>query len=128
VAAVHQAKIDAAEQVIDEAPLLEAPVPMALHRFVEGIIGVSRRWPVDLQRMREDPVAAARADELLERLELFIARALREGVLRADLPDGWAVDTLRALCDIAAHLQPDIAPGPAADIVVDTLLRGLGPQ
>jgi hypothetical protein len=37
----------ASQRVLDEARLLEAPVTVALHRYVEGIIAVSREWPLD---------------------------------------------------------------------------------
>jgi AcrR family transcriptional regulator len=125
--AIHQAKFDAAERVFDDARLLEAPVPVALHRYVEGIIGVSRQWPVDFQMLHADPEAEERSERLLARLEAFMARAVREGVLRADLPAGWAVAALRAMTDIPAHRLVDLPAGPAADLVVESLLAGLGP-
>jgi AcrR family transcriptional regulator len=126
LAAVHQAKLGAAEKAIDEARLLEAPVPVALHRYVESIIGVSRRWPVDVERFKADPVAAEGSARLLARLDAFVERAIREGALRDDMPAEWAREVLRALTDVAAHGRPELPPGPAADLVVKTLLDGLG--
>ena len=124
LAAVHQAKIDSAERVMDEARLQEAPVAVALHRYVEGIVEVSRRWPVDLERFNADPAAAERTARLLGRLDAFIERAIREGLLDAD--PLWAREVLRAITHVAAHGTPDMPPGRAADLVTKTLLAGLG--
>jgi AcrR family transcriptional regulator len=127
--AVYDAKLDAAERVLDEARLTEAPVAVALHRYVEGIVPVSRQWPVDLRKMMsEDPVAFARRTRLSERLDVFVARATRDGLLRAGLPEGWARGQLDQLVDFAAHVFPGIEPGQAADLVVDVLLNGIGQQ
>lgn len=127
LAAVFEAKLDAAEQVLDEARLLEAPVAVALHRYAEGIIPVSRSWPLDTRRMmRGDPAANARREEQSGRLDEFVRRASDEGLLRAGLPAGWARSILDTLIDTAAHDFPGIAPPQAADLVVDTLLHGVG--
>ena len=58
LSAVFQAKLDSAERVLDEARLVESPLPVALHRYLEGIIPVSREWPVDMRlMMQKDPAA-----------------------------------------------------------------------
>jgi AcrR family transcriptional regulator len=127
LAAVFQAKIDSSERVLDEARLVEAPVTVALHRYVEGIIPVSREWPLDTRRMmRADPAASTRREEQSRRLDTFVQRAIDEGVLRADLPPGWARSLLDALVDSAAHDFAGIEAPRAADLVVDTLLNGIG--
>ncbi|MFK3984671.1 TetR/AcrR family transcriptional regulator [Micromonospora sp. NPDC050397] len=127
LAAVFQAKLDSASRVLDEARLVEAPVAVALHRYVEGIIPVSREWPLDTRRMmRADPVARARREEQSQRLDRFVRRAADEGLLRAGLPVGWARAVLDDLVDSAAHRFPEIDPPQAADLLVDTLLNGLG--
>src|ERR1700754_4718511 len=59
LAAVYKAKNDAAGEAMDEARLEQAPVAVALHRHVELIVGVTRRWPVDTERFMADPVAGA---------------------------------------------------------------------
>src|ERR1700744_295553 len=72
LAAVFQAKLDAAEHVLDDARLTEAPVAVALHRYVEGIIPVSRQWPVNVRRMmRSDPAAHHRREQQSARLDDF---------------------------------------------------------
>ncbi|GAA5054989.1 TetR/AcrR family transcriptional regulator [Thermocatellispora tengchongensis] len=125
--AVFQAKLDSAERVMDEARLEEAPVAVALHRYVEGIVPVTRRWPVDTRRMmRADPAARPRMEELSARLDRFVRRMIEEGPLRTGVPLTWARATLDHLIDTAARQTPALDPPQAADLVVDTLLNGLG--
>ncbi|MFC4499884.1 MULTISPECIES: TetR/AcrR family transcriptional regulator [Streptomyces] len=125
MAAVHVAKLDACEEVVAQARLTEAPVAVALHRYAEGIIAVSRRWPVDVQQVREE-ATAARLRRLIEQLDAFMARAVREGVIRPGLPDRWARSLLVHLTNIAAHETPELSPAQGADMVVDSLTTGLG--
>jgi AcrR family transcriptional regulator len=125
--AVFQAKLDSAERVLDEARLAEAPVPVALHRYLEGIIPVSREWPVDTRRMmRQDPEADARREAQSARLSAFVQRAADEGHLRAGTDPAWARAVLDALVDTVAHRFPDVDPPQAADLVTDAFLRGVG--
>jgi AcrR family transcriptional regulator len=127
LSAVFQAKLDSAERVLDDARLTEAPVAVALHRYVEGIVPVSRDWPVDTHRMmRSDPAAALRREEQSARLTAFVERAIDEGLLQDGLPVGWARALLDRLVDTAAHDFPDLAAPQAADLVVRTLLEGVG--
>ncbi|MER5407234.1 TetR family transcriptional regulator [Streptomyces sp. NPDC002769] len=125
--AVFQAKLDSAARVLDEARLMEAPVAVALHRYVEGIIPVSREWPVDTRRMMQaDPKARGPREEQSRRLDAFLQRAADEGFLRTDIPGAWARGVLDDLVDGAAHRFPDVEPPQAADLVVDLFLNGLG--
>ncbi|MFF3877459.1 TetR/AcrR family transcriptional regulator [Streptomyces sp. NPDC001978] len=125
--AVFQAKLDSAERVLDEARLTQAPVPVALHRYVEGIIPVSREWPLDTRRMmRQDPEADRRRAEQSGRLDAFVRRAADEGHLRPGTDPAWARAVLDQLVDAMAHRFPDVAPPQAADLVVDTFLNGVG--
>ncbi|WP_030453853.1 TetR family transcriptional regulator [Herbidospora cretacea] len=125
--AVFQAKLDSAERVLDEARLTEAPVPVALHRYLEGIIPVAREWPVDTRRMmQKDPEASTRREAQSARLSTFIQRACDEGYLRADIDAAWARAVLDALVDSIAHRFPAVDPPQAADLVADAFLRGLG--
>ncbi|GHJ34499.1 TetR/AcrR family transcriptional regulator [Streptomyces sp. TS71-3] len=127
LSAVFQAKLDSAERVLDEARLTEAPVAVALHRYVEGIIPVSREWPVDTRRMmQQDSGARVRRQEQSKRLDDFLQRAAGEGYLRPGAAPAWVRAVLDDLVDSVAHRFPDIEPPQAADLVVDTFLRGLG--
>jgi AcrR family transcriptional regulator len=125
LAAVYDAKFDDAERAFAAARLEEAPVEVALHRYVEEIVQVSRRWPVDITRMRKSP-AAKRSQQLSDRLDAFVERAAAAGLLRADLPAGWASALLRKLVDTAAHEMTDLDPARAADLVVTSILNGIG--
>ncbi|MFG6198276.1 TetR/AcrR family transcriptional regulator [Nonomuraea sp. JJY05] len=127
LSAVFQAKLDSAEQVLDEARLTEAPVPVALHRYLEGIIPVSRQWPVDTRRMmQKDPEASIRRQEQSARLDAFVRRTIDEGYLRAGTDAVWARAVLDGLVDTAAHQFPAMDPPQAADLVASTFLSGLG--
>lgn len=127
--AVFQAKLDSAERVLDEARLTEAPVPVALHRYVEGIVPVSREWPLDTRRMMEmDQDASARREAQSARLSAFIQRACDAGYLGPGTDPAWARAVLDALVDSVAHRFPEVDPPRAADLVVDTFLHGLGPS
>ncbi|MDG9675863.1 TetR/AcrR family transcriptional regulator [Micromonospora sp. DH14] len=129
LSAVFQAKLDSAERVLDDARLTEAPVAVALHRYVEGIIPVSRDWPVDTRRMmRADPAADSRRQQQSQRLDDFLQRASDEGYLRPDTSPAWARAVLDQLVETAAHHFPETAPPRAADLVVETFLNGLGPS
>ncbi|MFI0901157.1 TetR/AcrR family transcriptional regulator [Streptomyces sp. NPDC020983] len=126
LAAVYEARLSAVEGAIADARLGEAPVAVALHRYVENVIGVNRKWPVDLARMLADDVVRARRDACVRDVEAFLRRATGEGLLRDDLPPGWAAALLPQLMHLVARQLPDLSPAQAADVVVDTLLNGVG--
>lgn len=126
MAAVHAAKLEACEKVIAEARLTEAPVAVALHRYAEGIITVSRQWPVDIRHVQGD-AATARLGRLIEQLDAFMDRAVREGAIRPGLPDRWARSTLIHLTNIASHEMPELTAAQGADMVSQSLIAGLGP-
>ncbi|WP_377273748.1 TetR/AcrR family transcriptional regulator [Peterkaempfera sp. SMS 1(5)a] len=126
LAAIYQARLDAIEQAIDAARLAHAPVAVALHRYAEGIITVNRTWPVELGRMRADQTIRARRDRFIAEVGTFLQRATDEGLLRADLPAGWADALLRQLLHTATNELPDLDAGQAADVLVKTYLRGVG--
>ncbi|MER7850548.1 TetR/AcrR family transcriptional regulator [Kitasatospora sp. NPDC096077] len=126
LAAIYAARLEAVEQAIADARLREAPVTVALHRYVENIIEVNRTWPVDLARMLADEESRKRRDASVAEVDTFLQRATGEGLLRADLPQGWVAALLPEIMRLVARQVPDLAAGPAADLVVDTLLRGIG--
>lgn len=126
LAAIYAARYDAVDIVFESARLTEAPVAVALHRYVEGIIEATRRWPVAFDQMIADPATAARRRQLGERLDAFIRRAVDEGLLRADLPDGWIEALLRQVIRVAAEEVRHIEAAPAADLAVAALLHGVG--
>ncbi|MFF9340386.1 MULTISPECIES: TetR/AcrR family transcriptional regulator [unclassified Streptomyces] len=126
LAAVHEARVSAIEAAIAEARLREAPVAVALHRYVERIVTVNRTWPVDLARMLADDGVRRRRDACAAEVDAFLRRATDEGLLRQDRPEGWAGPLLPELMRLASHRQAHLSPGEAADVVVETFLHGVG--
>ncbi|MGA4844291.1 TetR/AcrR family transcriptional regulator [Streptomyces sp. G45] len=126
LAAIHDAHLTAVEQAIEDARLREAPVAVALHRFVENAITVNRTWPVDPARLLTDDAVRPRRDAAIRAFDAFLRRAADDGLLRRDTPEGWANVLLPQLMLLATQHMPDRSAGQAADIVVDTLLHGLG--
>ncbi len=126
LAAIYESRVTAIERAIEDARLREAPVAVALHRYVENIITVNRTWPVDLTRMLADDTIRRRRDACIAEVDAFLRRATDEGLLRRDQPEGWAAPLLPELVHLASHQQRHLAPGKAADVVVDTFLHGVG--
>jgi AcrR family transcriptional regulator len=125
LAAIYRARYDAVEDVIAAAELQDAPVALALRRFVEGAIAVHRKWPVELSRINDRSIDARRA-RYLAQIQTFADRATRERLLRPGFPPGWVPKVLQQLMVEAAEGLPDLSPAQAADLVVDTLLLGTG--
>jgi Transcriptional regulator len=126
LAAIYESRLTAIEHAIEDARLREAPVAVALHRYVENIITVNRTWPVDLTRMLTDDTVHTRRDASIAEVDAFLQRATDEGLLRPGLPEGWASALLPQLMHLVSRQLPELSPGQAADVVVDTLLNGLG--
>ncbi|HET6503114.1 MAG TPA: helix-turn-helix domain-containing protein [Amycolatopsis sp.] len=124
--AVYEARLDAIEAAIEAARLREAPVQVALHRYVEGIVGVNRKWPVELSKMRMDPAIWARRLRSVDEVELFLQRATDDGLLRPGLPARWPGNVLGQLLHLASRELLDLSEPQAADVIVDTFLRGFG--
>jgi AcrR family transcriptional regulator len=123
---VFQAKLDAVDEVLAQSRLTEAPVGVALHRFVEGAVDVARRYPVGHEQMGCSSTASGLHLAQREKIEAFLRRAADEGLIRADLPDGMAWSLLHGLVDLVAHRLPDLECGRAADLAVEVLLGGIG--
>lgn len=124
--AVYRAALEAADEVACRARLETAPVTVALHRFVEGMIEVLRRYPIDLARLKCDPEIVGRVAEHRHRLTAFLRRASDQGLLRADMPDGLAAELVYQTVALLARDYGQLEPGPAADLAVDLLLNGIG--
>ena len=126
LAAVYNARYDAVEEVMSAARLSEAPVALALHRYVEGIIEVNRKWPVEISRLLADETIAERRQRLIDQVDVFIRRATEQGLFRPNLPPGWIAAILPSLNSHAAEELSELGAPQAADVVVDFLLRGVG--
>lgn len=121
--AIHQARLGAIEAAIEVARLREAPVPVALHRFVEEIVGVNRMWPAEVGKMRLDPELWARRRRSVDEVESFLRRATDEGFLRPGSPARWPGNVLGQLLHLATAELPGLSDAQAADVIVDTFLR-----
>ncbi|WP_206791286.1 TetR/AcrR family transcriptional regulator [Amycolatopsis sp. MtRt-6] len=126
LSAVYQARLDAIEAAIDAARFHEAPVPEALHRYVQGIVRVNRTWPTDVSRMRSDPEIWARRQRAIEEVDRFIKRATIEGFLRAGLPARWPGSVLGSLLRLSTEDLSVLNDVQAADVIVGTFLRAFG--
>lgn len=124
--AVYQARLDAIEAAIEAARLREAPVPVALHRYVEEIVGVNRKWPTEVSRMRSDPEIWARRLRAIDEVDAFLQRATDEGFLRPGLPARWPGNVLGQLVHLSTKDLPGLSDAQAADVIVDTFLRAFG--
>lgn len=123
---IYQAKMHAAEEVVDQSRLAEAPVLVALHRLLEGIVETDRRYPVGYAQMHCHPAASDQLEGLRGRIEVFLQRAVDEGAIRSGLPGGMAWSLFITIVDLVAHRLDELDPGPAADVAADTLLNGIG--
>lgn len=123
---MYQVRLDAVEEAVEAARLREAPVAVALHLYVEGIIAVNRGWPVKTSRTINEESIRERRRRLIDEVDAFVRRATDEGLLRSDLPAGWVAALLPPLMLHAADELSDLSAAQAADVVVDTLLRGVG--
>ncbi|SEQ46701.1 TetR/AcrR family transcriptional regulator [Lentzea albida] len=122
--AVYRARLDELEALIDET-LVDRPVREALPAFCERGIRLSRDWPVDV-RAATDPAIRSRREELDARMDDFLRRAEREGVLAPGLPAGWSLRTLQTQLHTVAQEMPALEPAEAAALVVRTFLNGVG--
>ncbi|KDN24012.1 TetR/AcrR family transcriptional regulator [Amycolatopsis rifamycinica] len=126
LAAVYEARLAAIEAAIEAARLREAPVPVALHRYVEEIVGVNRTWPAEVSRMRSDPEIWARRLRAVEEVDRFLERATEEGFLRTDVPARWPGHVLGSLVHLSTRDLPGLSDAQAADVIVETFLRSFG--
>jgi hypothetical protein len=123
---VYEARYDAVEQAIAAARLREAPVAVALCLYVEGIIAVNRKWPAETSRLLAAETIRERRRRLIDEVDLFLRRATDEGLLQSDLPPGWVGTLLPPLMRNTADELPELSAVQAANVMVGTLLRGVG--
>lgn len=121
--AVCRARLDAIEAVIAAARLRDAPVPVALHRYVEGIVGVNRKWPTEIAKVCADPEIGARRLRAIDEVDEFLRRATGEGFFRPGVPTRWASGVLARLVRLSARRLSGLSDAQAADVIVETFLR-----
>jgi AcrR family transcriptional regulator len=101
-----------------------------LHALAEAMIAVGPYlaflWRSPIFDHAED--IAHRRREVAPQVLAVLKRAQARGLLRADVPDFWLLRTFYSVVYVATDSIDDgnLAPRAAADLVVDTLTRGLG--
>ena len=120
--AVYLARLDRLSELIDASFSGDLAVRDALLTFAEGGIRLSRDWPVDIRAVTDQEIQRRRA-ELDARMDDFLGRT---GVIAPDLPAGWALRVLQTQLHTVAQEMPDLEPGPAAALVIETFLHGVG--
>lgn len=123
---VFEAKLDALDDALAQSRLTEAPVGVALHKLVEGVVAANRSYPVASEQVTGSCGLTERYLEQRARVEAFLRRAADEGLIRADLPDGMAYALLHGTVSLMARQFPDLECGRAADLAVEVLLGGIG--
>lgn len=118
--AVYRARLDELEALIDT--ISGGSGREALLAFAEGGIRLSRDWPVDIRAVT-DPAIQQRRAALDARMDGFLRST---GVVAAGLPAGWALRVLQTQLHTVAQEMPSLEPGPAAELVVETFLHGVG--
>jgi AcrR family transcriptional regulator len=123
---VFEAKLDALDDALAQSRLTEAPVGVALHKLVEGVVAANRSYPVGHEQMTGSSGLTERYLAQREQVETFLRRAAEEGLIRADLPDGMAYALLYSIVSLLARQFPELECGRAADLAVEVLLGGIG--
>jgi AcrR family transcriptional regulator len=121
--AVFHAKLAVIEEVLDASRLEAAPVAVALHRLVEGVIAVTRRYPIDTLDPGCPEGATPKVQEHRERIDAFLRRATDDGLIRCNLPDGMAGAMLHSIIHLVGTQFRGLDCGRAADLAVETLLK-----
>ena len=121
---IYRAAYEAGERAMDEARLDSAPTVVALHRLFEGLVRVIREYP--LREPEPGSPIYPRYQQHIERFAAFVRRAVDDGLVRADLPEGLALEIFQKTLLMLAGEYQQLAPGAVSDLAVDILLNGLG--
>src|SRR5258708_22962707 len=87
-------------------------------------MAVNGKGPGERSRRLAEETIRERRRRLTDEVDLFLRRATDEGLLRCDLPPGWVGKLLPPLMRNAADELPQLSAAQAADVAVETLLRG----
>ncbi|MEU6229307.1 helix-turn-helix domain-containing protein [Streptomyces sp. NPDC047042] len=122
---------------VEDAHMDTAPPLVALHRVTANVLRIKSVWRFTLGHpLADTPLTEVIWSEVNVGALDFFARAQHEGILAPDTDLMWARRVYYALIDEAQHgggadLAPDQVRQNAdalATLVVDTLLRGVGPH
>jgi AcrR family transcriptional regulator len=128
VAAIQRRALDEAQAALRESRPEEGPGLDALERVVRALVTVAARYAVLLRQDRDPDQLRREKEAVRSRVRAVVARATREGALRADLPDGWIAGALFGLLAVALKeiFEGRLESAPAPDLVLSTFLRGAG--
>lgn len=130
LAALADDAMDLVEQAYREARLDDGPMTDALRRLVALLVPLGPRLDFLLRErsLDDDAAVTARYAELERPLVALFRRGGLEGAVRTDLPPWWLASGATGLVSAAWEAVADgrLAPRDAADLVVTTLLDGVG--
>jgi len=122
--------MDLVEQAYRDARLDDDDMTEALRRLVASLVPLGPRLDFLLRErsLDDDPAVTARFAQLEQPLVTLFERGRHEGAVRTDLPTWWLATGATGLVSAAWEAIADgrLAPRDAADLVVTTLLDGVG--
>lgn len=130
-ALAHDA-IARSEEAVREAQLVRGPTSEALHRLVGALVPLGDRFHYLLIEplVESDPQIANAGERLFAPISELFRRGQEQGTFRADLSVTWCATLFESTLYAAwqAIHKGDLAPNQATDVVMRTLLGGLGPE
>ncbi|MFI0480975.1 TetR/AcrR family transcriptional regulator [Actinomadura sp. 9N215] len=114
--------------VIDRVGLEDGgPVDTVLARLAEALVPMGERYAFLLRELHHDREVQVAVDEFAEELAALMRRGRADGLLRADVPVVWAVDTWLGLVEMAWEgvQHGRLAPRDAPHLVLTTFLSGM---
>ena len=122
--------MDLVEQAYRDARLDDDDMTEALRRLVASLVPLGPRLDFLLRErsLDDDAAVTARYVQLEQPLVTLFERGRHEGAVRTDLPTWWLATGATGLVSAAWEAIADgrLAPRDAADLVVTTLLDGVG--
>lgn len=119
-------------EAIREGDLMRGPASEALRRLVGALMPLGDRFHYLLHEpfLESDPEIAEASERLFAPISELLRRGQEQGAFRADLSVAWSAtlfeSTLYAAW-LAIH-KGDLAPNQATDVVMRTLIGGLGSE
>lgn len=119
------------EDAIDAGRPKTAPPMVALHQITANVIQIKSGWRYTMGQFHPaDSAAGQIRDSIFDKCIKLLDRAQQAGFLRAETDLIWARRVYHALIEQALfeRAESDADPDALAEMVVDTLLNGLGPR
>lgn len=130
LSALAEDAMDLVEQAYREARLDDGTMTDALRRLVALLVPLGPRLDFLLRErsLDDDDAVTARYAQLEQPIVALVERGRDEGAVRTDLPTWWLASGATGLVSAAWEAIADgrLAPRDATDLVVTTLLDGIG--